>query len=76
MEKQKQVDTLKNKFRGKFVLLFRNNAGVIIRFTLTGLFIGLAVWFFNHQKTELHSVGQVLFDANRGWLVADRKSVV
>lgn len=70
MEKQKQVDTLKNKFRGKFVLLFRNNAGVIIRFTLTGLFIGLAVWFFNHQKTELHSVGQVLFDANRGWIAA------
>jgi phosphatidylglycerol lysyltransferase len=58
------------KFRGKIALLFQNNTGIIIRFTLTGLFIGLAVWFFNHERTELRSVGHVLFSANPAWITA------
>ena len=50
--------------------LFKGNVTVVFRFLLTALFIGLAVWFFNHEKTELHRVSKVLFSANPGWIVA------
>jgi phosphatidylglycerol lysyltransferase len=70
MEKHKLTDTFQNSFKAKTALLFRNNMGIIVRFTLTGLFIGLAVWFFNHEKTELHSVGQVLLEADPGLIAA------
>lgn len=51
-------------------LLFRNNTQIIVRFSLTALFIGFAVWFFNHEKTELSNVGKVLFEADRFWIGA------
>lgn len=56
------------QFRGKISLLFRNNAGWFLRFLLTGLFIGLGVWFFNHEKTELSSVIKLISGANPLWL--------
>jgi phosphatidylglycerol lysyltransferase len=62
--------SVKNKIKERVTPLFRSNAAVIFRFTLTGLFIGLAVWFFNHEKTELHSVSKVLFSASQGWIIA------
>ena len=54
----------------KISALFTGNVKVVFRFLFTGLFIGLAVWFFNHEKTELHSVGNVLFSAKPGWIIA------
>lgn len=54
----------------KISALFTSNVKVVFRFIFTGLFIGLAVWFFNHEKTELHSVSKVLFAANPGWIIA------
>ncbi len=53
-----------------FALMFRNNAGIIVRYSLTALFIGLAVWFFNHEKTELHSVSKVMLEARPAWITA------
>ncbi len=70
MSKSKAADTFRNKFKEELSLLFRNNTGIIVRFILTGLFIGLAVWFFNHEKTELHSVGKVLLGSNPVWITA------
>jgi phosphatidylglycerol lysyltransferase len=70
MANRKSTPAFQKKFHGKLTLLFQNNAGIIVRFALTGLFIGLAVWFFNHQKTELHSVGNIILDSNRGWISA------
>ena len=54
----------------KISALFKGNVKVVFRFLFTGLFIGLAVWFFNHEKTELHSVGNVLFAAKPGLIIA------
>jgi phosphatidylglycerol lysyltransferase len=54
----------------KISALFSGNARVVFRFLFTGLFIGLAVWFFNHEKTELQSVSKVLFSAKPGWILA------
>src|SRR5665648_1151515 len=68
MKKQKPGYSYQNKFRGKVASLFRGNRGIILRFALTGLFISLAVWFFNHEKTELHSVSRALFGASPVWL--------
>jgi phosphatidylglycerol lysyltransferase len=50
--------------------LFTGNVKVVFRFIFTGLFIGLAVWFFNHEKTELQSVSNVLFAAKPVWILA------
>lgn len=58
----------KSGLKDKFFFNFRHNAGTFLKFALTGLFIGLAVWFFNHEKTELHSVRRVLLEANPVWI--------
>jgi phosphatidylglycerol lysyltransferase len=50
--------------------LFSGNVRIVFRFLFTGLFIGLAVWFFNHEKTELQSVSKVLFSASPKWIIA------
>ena len=60
----------------KISRLFNGNARVVFRFIFTGLFIGLAVWFFNHEKTELQSVSKVLFAAKPGWIIAGLALVV
>lgn len=65
-----------NKLAGKILLIFRNNTGVFLRFILTGLFIGLGVWFFNHEKSELHDVGKVLYSVDRIWLAVGSALVV
>jgi len=70
MDNQKSVAAVQNKLWGKISLFFSSNAGIIFRFALTGLFISFAVWFFNHQKTELHSVSKVIFDARPAWVAA------
>ncbi len=70
MEKPKTGNPNQPAFPGKIAYIFRGNAGIILRFALTGLFITLAVWFFNHEKTELHSVTGVLFGASPAWLSA------
>jgi phosphatidylglycerol lysyltransferase len=54
----------------KISALFTGNVRVVFRFIFTGLFIGLAVWFFNHEKTELQSVSKVLFAARPGLILA------
>ncbi len=63
-----------NKFRNKFIekasLLFRMKPGVVVKFALTGLFLGLAVWFFNQEKAELHSVGKALIGSDPVWITA------
>jgi phosphatidylglycerol lysyltransferase len=56
-------------FREKTAALFRNNGKIVFRFLFTGLFIGLAVWFFNHEKTELQNVSKTLFSASPGWII-------
>lgn len=58
------------RFRGKISLLFKNNTGWFLRFILTGLFIGLGVWFFNHEKTEISSVGKLIFSVDPLWFSA------
>jgi phosphatidylglycerol lysyltransferase len=70
MRNQEPVNSFWKQNLQRTALLFRNNTDIIVRFTLTGLFIGLAVWFFNHERTELSSVGKVLIDANHGWIAA------
>ncbi len=60
--------SIKSAQKEKLILNFRNNAGNILRFALTGLFIVLAVWFFKHQRTELHSVKTILFEADPYWI--------
>jgi phosphatidylglycerol lysyltransferase len=62
--------------REKISALFTNNVKIVFRFIFTGLFIGLAVWFFNHEKAELNSVSQTLFSANPGWIIGGLALVV
>jgi phosphatidylglycerol lysyltransferase len=62
--------------REKISVLFTNNVKIVFRFLFTGLFIGLAVWFFNHEKTELHSVSKTLFSADPGWIIVGLVLVV
>jgi len=70
MDNLQSAATVQNKRWGKISLFFSSNAGIIFRFALTGLCISFAVWFFNHQKTELHSVSKVLYAARPEWIAA------
>ena len=56
-------------FFEKLSALFTGNVKTVFRFIFTGLFIGLAVWFFNHEKTELQSVSIALFAAKPWWII-------
>jgi phosphatidylglycerol lysyltransferase len=69
------ISFFKNVFE-KISSLFTGNVKVVFRFIFTGLFIGLAVWFFNHEKTELSGVSKVLFAAKPGWIIAGFALVV
>jgi phosphatidylglycerol lysyltransferase len=69
------IEFLKTASR-KISGLFSGNVKVVFRFIFTGLFIGLAVWFFNHEKTELQSVSKVLFAAKPWWIIAGLGLVV
>lgn len=60
----------------KISALFTSNVRVVFRFVFTGLFIGLAVWFFNLKKTELTSVSNILFAAKPGWIIAGLALVI
>lgn len=60
----------------KISSLYSGNVRIVMRFLFTGLFIGLAVWFFNHEKTELQHVSKVLFSANPVWIIAGLGLVV
>jgi phosphatidylglycerol lysyltransferase len=51
-------------------ILFSGNIKVVFRYFFTALFIGLAVWFFNHERTELKSVTRVIAGADPGWIAA------
>jgi phosphatidylglycerol lysyltransferase len=62
--------------KAKISLIFRNNTGLFLRFILTGLFIGIAVWFLNHQRNELQNIGKVLFSAHPAWITAGGVLVV
>ena len=76
MDNQNSAVAVQNRLWEKISLFFSSNAGIIFRFALTGLFISFAVWFFNHQKTELHTVSEVIFDAKPGWIAAGLTLVV
>ena len=54
----------------KISSLFTGNVKAVFRFIFTGLFIGLAMWFFNLKKEELQSVSSTLFAADPGWIIA------
>jgi phosphatidylglycerol lysyltransferase len=62
------ISVLKTFFE-KLSAFFKGNVKAVFRFIFTGLFIGLAVWFFNHEKTELQSVSTALFAAKPGWII-------
>jgi phosphatidylglycerol lysyltransferase len=69
MEK-KQAHPDRNPSRQKIAVLSRSNLKIFLQFALTALFISFAVWFFNHEKTELHDVGKVFTQANTAWIMA------
>lgn len=69
MEK-KPAHSDRKTFRQKIAILSQGNLKIFLQFALTGLFISLAVWFFNHEKTELHEVGKVIMHANPAWITA------
>ena len=76
MDNQNSAAAVQNRLWGKISLFLSSKAGIIFRFALTGLFISFAVWFFNHQKTELHTVSKVIFNAKPIWIAAGLTIVV
>lgn len=51
------------------ILRFKFNKS-IIRFILTTLFVGLAIWFFRHEKVELTQIEDTLRHADLRWVLA------
>ena len=41
----------------------------ILQFILTALFLGLAIWFFRHEKVELTQIGDTLVHADLRWVL-------
>lgn len=60
--------SLRKFIKERSIPFFSENGKLIIEFIITVFFIGLAIWFINNEKTELHNVKVILFDANIFWL--------
>jgi len=50
------------------ILRFKINPS-ILRFVLTALFLGLAIWFFRHEKVELTQITDTLVHADPRWVL-------
>jgi phosphatidylglycerol lysyltransferase len=50
------------------ILRFKINKS-ILQFILTALFLGLAIWFFHHEKVELTQIEDTLVHANLWWVL-------
>ncbi len=57
-------------FKKKFFIFLNENGKIITQFLFTALFIGMAAWFISDEKTELHSVSQILSGADISWIAA------
>jgi phosphatidylglycerol lysyltransferase len=53
--------------KGKSIPFFRENGRILAQFIFALLFIGLAIWFLKHEKTELHDVRNLI--ATSKWQV-------
>jgi phosphatidylglycerol lysyltransferase len=62
--------SFRNFFKDKIFIFLNENGKIITQFLFTALFIGMAAWFISHEKTELHSVSQILSGADITWIVA------
>jgi phosphatidylglycerol lysyltransferase len=62
--------------RQKVFVFLNENGRMIGRFFLTALFIIMAAWFVSHQRTELKSVSNALYGANKYLVLAGLLLVV
>jgi phosphatidylglycerol lysyltransferase len=53
--------------KNRSIPFLRENGKIISQFVFTLFFIGLAFWFFKHEKTELHDVKNLL--ESSGWQI-------
>jgi phosphatidylglycerol lysyltransferase len=70
MDKNSTSTSFRDFFKDKVFIFFNENGKIITQFLFTALFIGMAAWFISHEKTELHSVGQILSGADITWIAA------
>ena len=54
----------------KLFLLNKENRTIIIQFILGVFFIGLGIWFVNHEKLEIFQIKNTITDASIYWVLA------
>jgi len=65
MAKVISLKSLKSFFRENVFIFLSENGKLITQFIFTALFIGLALWFINHEKPELNNVKDLLTGTNK-----------
>ena len=70
MDKNSTSKSVRNIFKDRVFIFLNENGKIITQFLFTALFIGFAAWFISRQKTELHSVSQILESASIPWVAA------
>jgi phosphatidylglycerol lysyltransferase len=69
MAKKNSSEFIRSFFKEKIFIFFHENGKIVTQFLFTALFIGMAAWFINHQRGELHNVKDILFGANIYWIL-------
>ncbi len=54
--------------RKQSIPFLRENAKLLSQFVFTLFFIGLAIWFVKHQRSEIKHVSEVLKDSSLSWV--------
>lgn len=70
MDKNSTSTSVRDFFKDKVFIFLNENGRIITQFLFTALFIGMAAWFISHEKTELHSVSQIISGADISWIAA------
>jgi phosphatidylglycerol lysyltransferase len=60
--------SIRSFFKDKVFIFINENRRLIAQFIFTALFIGMAAWFIQHEKTELFNVRDVILKADRNWI--------
>ena len=69
MKAAKFSNSILQFFRERSIPFLKENGKIILQFVFTAFFIGIGIWFFKHEQTELFQVKNVLSSATWKWVV-------
>jgi phosphatidylglycerol lysyltransferase len=69
MGKINPVESIRKFLKEKVFIFLSENGKIVTQFLFTSLFIGMAVWFIRHEKSELYNVRDIILNSDGRWIL-------